>query len=191
MAESNSLLKSTAIKPEADELNLIHAARKDPDAFGALYRLYVEKVYRYLYSRMGNVAEAEDITAQAFLAAYESFAGFHREEHFASWLFAIARNKATDYYRQQKKLSPLGLTEDLAVENDPINEVIQSEQSLALAKLIQTLPEEERELLQLRFLAELSFPEIAHLLHRNEEAVKKSIYRLLARLHNQLEVTND
>lgn len=191
MAESNSLLESTVLQPAADELSMIQAARKDPDAFGALYRLYVEKVYRYLYSRMGNVTEAEDATAQTFLAAYESFAGFHREEHFASWLFAIARNKAVDFYRQQKKISPFGLPEDLAVENDPINEVIRSEQSLALAKLIQVLPEEERELLRLRFLAELSFPEIAYLLHRNEEAVKKSIYRLLARLHNQLEVTND
>lgn len=191
MAESNSLLGSTARKPAADELSMIQAARKDPDAFGVLYRLYVEKVYRYLYSRMGNVAEAEDVTAQTFLAAFEAFAKFKREEHFASWLFAIARNKTVDYYRQQKKTSPLGLTEDIAVESDPINEVIRSEQAAALAKFIQMLPEEERELLRLRFLAELSFAEIAHLLHRNEDAVKKSIYRLLARLHSQLEVTND
>jgi RNA polymerase sigma-70 factor (ECF subfamily) len=50
------------------------------------------------------------------------------------------------------------------------------------------LPEEDRELLRLRFLANLSFPEIAHFLHRNEEATKKTIYRLVERLHNQLEV---
>jgi RNA polymerase sigma-70 factor (ECF subfamily) len=57
--------------------------------------------------------------------------------------------------------------------------------------LIQALPEEDRELLRLRFLAEMSFPEIARILHRNEEAVKKTIYRLLARLHSQLEVSNE
>jgi RNA polymerase sigma-70 factor (ECF subfamily) len=69
--------------------------------------------------------------------------------------------------------------------------VIQSEQTAVLSKLIQALPEEDRELLRLRFLAAMSFPEIAHFLHRNEEAVKKSIYRLLARLHSQLEVSNE
>jgi DNA-directed RNA polymerase specialized sigma24 family protein len=53
------------------------------------------------------------------------------------------------------------------------------------------LSDEERELLRLRFLAEMSFPEISHFLHRNEEAVKKSIYRLLARLHSQLEVLHE
>jgi RNA polymerase sigma-70 factor (ECF subfamily) len=60
-----------------------------------------------------------------------------------------------------------------------------------LAQLIAALPEDERELLRLRFLASLSFPEMARLLRRNEEAVKKSLYRLLARLHDQVEVTHD
>jgi RNA polymerase sigma factor (sigma-70 family) len=58
----------------------------------------------------------------------------------------------------------------------------------ALSRLVQKLPEEERELLRLRFLAEMSFREIAYFLHRNENAVKKSVYRLLARLHSQLEI---
>jgi len=53
------------------------------------------------------------------------------------------------------------------------------------------LPQEDRELLRLRFLADMSFPEIARFLHRKEEAVKKSIYRLLARLKSQVEVSNE
>jgi len=58
----------------------------------------------------------------------------------------------------------------------PLLAVVQSEQVSALSDLIQSLTEEERELLRLRFLAEMSFPEIAYCLHRNEDAVKKSIY---------------
>jgi RNA polymerase sigma-70 factor (ECF subfamily) len=61
----------------------------------------------------------------------------------------------------------------------------------ALAAILPTLAEKERELLRLRFLAEMSFPEMARSLHRNESALKKSLYRLLERLHNQLEVQDE
>lgn len=191
MAESNNVLTSEKINRESYEQRIIQAARRDPKAFGELYRLYVEQVFRYLYSRTGNPHEAEDATAQTFLAAFESFDRFRQEEHFASWLFTIARNKAMDHFRQRKMTSSIDDATDIPVENDPLSGVIQSEQAAALAKLIHALPEGDRELLRLRFLAAVSFPEMAHFLHRNKEAVKKSVYRLLARLHNQLEVSNE
>jgi RNA polymerase sigma-70 factor (ECF subfamily) len=191
MAESSITLISEKMNRESDELRIIKAAREDPKAFGELYKLYVEPVFRYLYSRVGNVHEAEDITAQAFLVAFESFERFREDRHFASWLFTIARNKAMDHFRQRKPISSIDEAANIPVENDPLYGVIQFEQMAALSKLIQALPEEDRELLRLRFLAAMSFPEIAHFLHRNEDAVKKSIYRLLARLHSQLEVSNE
>jgi RNA polymerase sigma-70 factor (ECF subfamily) len=184
-------LTSKEIDRESEELRIIQAARQDPRVFGDLYKLYVEQVFRYLYSRTENVHEAEDITAQTFLAAFESFDRFRQEDHFASWLFTIARNKAMDHFRQRKNTVSFDETAEIAVDNDPLSGVIRSEQSAVLASLIRALPEEERELLRLRFLAEMSYPEIAHLLHRNEDAVKKTIYRLLARLHSQLEVSNE
>jgi len=191
MADSSIMLISEEVTREADELKIIKAAREDPKVFGELYKLYVEPVFRYLYSRVGNVHEAEDITAQAFLVAFESFDRFREDRHFASWLFTIARNKAMDHYRQRKNLSSIDEAANIPVENDPLFGLIQAEQMTALSKLIQALPEEDRELLRLRFLAAMTFPELAHFLHRNEEAVKKSIYRLLARLHSQLEVSNE
>jgi len=191
MAESSVVLTSEKINRESDELRIIKAARQDPKAFGELYMLYVEQVFRYLYSRVGNVHEAEDATAQTFLVAFESFDKFRQDGHFASWLFTIARNKAMDHFRQRKNISSIDEAADIPVDNDPLYGVIQSEQTAALSTLIQALPEEDRELLRLRFLATMSFPEIAHFLHRNEDAVKKSIYRLMARLHSQLEVSNE
>jgi RNA polymerase sigma-70 factor (ECF subfamily) len=191
MAESKIALTSEQVNCESDELRIIRAARQDPKAFGELYKLYVDQVFRYLYSRLGNVHEAEDVTAKTFLVAFESFDRFRQNGHFASWLFTIARNKAMDTFRRQKNSASIDEADAIPVEDDPLSRVIQSEQAAALSGLIQELPEEERELLRLRFLAEMSFPEIAHFLHRNEEAVKKSIYRLLARLHSQLEVSNE
>jgi RNA polymerase sigma-70 factor (ECF subfamily) len=77
------------------------------------------------------------------------------------------------------------------MEDNTLARMIKTEQAEALSKLIQALPEEDRELLRLRFLADMSFPEIARFLHCNEEAVKKTTYRLLARLRSQLEVPHE
>ncbi|HAF62601.1 MAG TPA: hypothetical protein DCK95_09795 [Anaerolineaceae bacterium] len=191
MAESSVASTSQQTDRNSDEIRLIRAARQNPKAFGELYKRYVEQVFKYLYSRIGNVPDAEDITAQTFLAAFESFDRFREEKHFAAWLFSITRNKAMDYFRTRNIATSLDNVPDAPVENDPLSAVVQSEQVSALSDLIQSLTEEERELLRLRFLAEMSFPEIAYCLHRNEDAVKKSIYRLLARLRNQLEVSNE
>ncbi len=191
MTERSITLTSEETNCESDELMIIKSAREDPKAFGELYKLYVEKVFRYLYSRIGNVQEAEDTTAQTFLVAFESFGRFRQDGHFVSWLFTIAHSKAMDHFRQYKNISPIDEAANISVDHDPLIGVIHSEQTATLSKLIQALNEEERELLRLRFLAGMSFPEIAHFLHRNEEAVKKSIYRLLARLKSQLEVSNE
>lgn len=188
MAESGIGLASEKIDRMTDELRIIKAARQDPKVFGELYKLYVEQVFRYLFSRIGNVHEAEDVTAQTFLAAFESFDKFRQDGHFASWLFGIARNKAMDHFRQRDQSSHMDGSSEIPVEDNILASMIKTEQEEALSKLIQALPEEDRELLRLRFLVDMSFPEIARLLHRNEEAVKKTTYRLLARLHSQLEV---
>lgn len=191
MAESRLELTSENNDRKTDEIRLIKAARQDPKVFGELYKMYVEQVFRYLFSRIGNVLEAEDVTAQTFLAAFESFDKFRQDGHFAPWLFGIARNKAMDHFRRRERASYLDGPSDIPVEDNPLARVIKSEQAEALSKLIQALPEEDRELIRLRFLAEMSFPEIARFLHRNEAAVKKTTYRLLARLHSQLEVSNE
>ncbi len=191
MVESRIVMTPEQINSLSNEMEIIRTARGDPKAFGKLYLLYVERVFRYLCGRLGNVHEAEDTTAQTFLAAFKSFDRLRQDGRFASWLFTIARNKAIDLIRQRKNIISIDQVETISIETDPLNDLIQSDQAALLSQLIRVLPEKDRELLRLRFLADMSFPEIAHILHRNEEAVKKSIYRLLARLHSQLEVSNE
>ncbi len=172
---------------ETDEARLVADALRDRRAFGRLYALYVQPLFRYLYSRIGGVPEAEDVTAQTFLAALESFGRYHHDGHFAAWLFGIARNKAADYFRQQRRQAPLVDAESVTAPGDLLQGAIQSERSAALAALIDALPETDRELIRLRYVAELNFSEIGRLLGRSEESSKKALYRLLARLQSQLE----
>lgn len=173
------------------ESEMIAAAKRDPSAFGALYDRYVQPVFRYLYSRTGVLQAAEDLTSQTFIAALEGIARYRHDGHFSAWLFTIARRKAADYFRQQKVDVPLDETHQGVVDSDLLQNTIKTEKAAALAKLISVLSEDERELISLRYVAELKFREIASILGRNEDAVKKTLYRLLARLKSQLEEIND
>jgi RNA polymerase sigma-70 factor (ECF subfamily) len=186
---TQTYLNENGIKP--DEADLIEAVRKDPKAFGQLYCIYVQPIFRYLYSRIGSIPEAEDVTTQTFLAALEGLSRYRHDGHFAAWLYGIARRKAMDHFRSQRKQAPLEYVEHIPVQGDLLQDVIRSDQNVALARLINSLPENERELIRLRYIAELSFAEIGRLLNRSEGAVKKSLYRLLARFQGQLEVLHE
>jgi RNA polymerase sigma factor (sigma-70 family) len=176
---------------QTDEDCLVAAAKRDPREFDKIYLRYARPVFRYLYTRIGSVQEAEDVTAQTFLAAFEALGRYRHAGCFAAWLFAIARNKETDHFRYRQIDLAVDDADQIPDEVDPLQKVIQMERAAALMGLINALPEEERELLRLRYVAELSFPEMGRLLDRSEEAVKKAVYRLLARLQSQVEVSND
>jgi RNA polymerase sigma-70 factor, ECF subfamily len=185
MLERTISMKPTPKPEEKHVSQLVVAARQDPQVFGELYLLYAQPVFRYLYSRIGSFPEAEDATAQTFLAALERFPNYRHTGYFASWLFSIARHKGMDYFRRQRKQAALDEAELIPSEANLLQQVIKTERIKALSKLIEALPEEERELIRLRYVAELSFAEIGHLLRQKEDTVKKSLYRLLARLKAQ------
>jgi len=86
--------------PHQDEVALVRAAQTDAEAFAVLYDRYVQRLYHYCHHRTNNARDAEDLTAQTFLAALEGFPRYRQDGHFAAWLFAIARNKVMDYYRR-------------------------------------------------------------------------------------------
>jgi len=177
--------------PQDTLIQAVIAAKKDNGLFGELYRLSVKRVFRYLYSRTGNREDAEDLTAQTFLSAYEAFYRLKRDDRFIPWLFSIARNKLNDHYRKRKPLSPLDSADHVSENHNLLTEVIQSEQTARLGELIRSLPEKDQELLRLRFLAELQFSEMGDVLHRREDTVKKQVYRLLSRIQKQMEVSHE
>lgn len=165
----------------------VAAAQKDSQAFGALYDQYAPLIYRYLLSRLGNVEEARDITSQTFLKAVELFPQYNHRGYFSAWLFSIARSKYVDHLRKTRHGVVAINEEQLDPRPDPLNELVDSERLTELTKRIRALAPEEQELLRLRYVADLSFAEMAELLRVSEGAVKKRIYRLLARLQSQLE----
>ena len=176
--------------PALDESALVRAAQTDSDVFALLYDRYVQRLYHYFYHRTNNVHDAEDLTAQTFLAALEALPHYRRDGYFAAWLFTIARNKVLDYYRRTPNV-PLDESMAPPFQSDLAGEAETSQQKGILLRAIRSLKEDEQELIRLRYVAELSFAEIAKALHKSEGATKKMLYRLLARLKSQMEADHE
>ena len=172
------------------ETLIADAARGDPTALAAIYDTYAQRVYRYFRSRVGNASDAEDLCPQTFMAMLEALPRYRHRGQFTAWIFQIARHKAIDHFRRQR---PVSAMEESLIDpqaNIMIEHVIDKEAVEKLRRLLHSLDEDERELLRLRFVVELSFVEIAAMLGRKEDAVRKSVQRILNRLYCQMEVKN-
>jgi len=173
-------------QPEIDVSVIAAAVRGEQAALAVIYDAYARRLYRYFYSRVGNVADAEDLCGQTFLGLLEALPRYRHRGRFTAWVFQIAHH----HYRRHR--ATLTVDETLI---DPragrlLENVIDDQALDKLRRLFTALDEDERELLRLRFVGELSFVEIGALLGRKEDAVRKSVQRILSRLYGQMEVRN-
>ena len=179
-----SIMRRSQIAEEDKES--VAKSKENPSEFSTLYDRYVQSIYRYLYYRTGSAAEAEDLTSQTFLSALEALPRYQHQGTFGAWLFRIARGKVIDYVRRRKNQLPL---EDVypAESADLLAQLAHADEIASLSALIHQLDEDEQELIRLRYTAGLPFAHIAAVLDSNENTVKKSLYRVMARLQSQLE----
>jgi RNA polymerase sigma-70 factor (ECF subfamily) len=167
---------------------MVRQAQKDPRLFGKVYDLYVHRVYRFLYSQGLSSVEADDVVAQTFLDALESLPRYREQGRFAGWLFSIARNRMRDHFRAVSRERTLDEMAEPREHTSMPERIDQQRMVEALGGLIDGLEPAQRELLHLRYAADLTFREIAHVVEDNEEAVKKRLYRLVASLREQMEI---
>jgi RNA polymerase sigma-70 factor (ECF subfamily) len=121
------------------------------------------------------------------MTAYEVLDRYRERGLFSAWLFRIAQSKMNDHFRRSKREVGLEAAGELLEREDALGALIRAEELTRMRSLIQHLEAEDQELIRLRYVAELSFAEMAELLNRREDAVKKAVYRLLARLKNEME----
>lgn len=158
----------------------------DISAFEVLYDRYLPKVYRFIYRRVGNQAEAEDLTSFVFLHALEGIlkGQYSSRNKFSAWLFSIVRTKVADHFRERKKMPLADFDEELKTI-DP--QEVTPEELRYLSECYSALNNTEQELLALRFSADLDFNTIASILHKNTAAVKMATYRSLDKLRKRME----
>jgi RNA polymerase sigma-70 factor (ECF subfamily) len=155
-----------------------------PRDFAELYRHNVTRIYRYALSRVGNVDDAQDLTAQTFAAALRGFSQFRGEGSVAAWLTSIARNLAISQYRARRPTLPLD--ENVAsMEQSPENIAGQRLRLQAVLDALATLPDEHAEVVRLRIFSELSTAETAAAMGKSEAAVKMTLHRALQTLRER------
>jgi RNA polymerase sigma-70 factor (ECF subfamily) len=181
----------TLFAADGVESLLIEQARQDPAAFGKLYERYVDRIYAYIYHRVGNIQEAEDLTARTFYRALDHLDSYEdRGAPFAAWLFRIAHNLVANWHRDRSRRSFLALDRLWSHSTDgnsPERLVEQDEEHSALWSAISRLPEERRSLLLFKFGSHMSNVEIGELMNKSESAIKSRYFRTLAALRQDLE----
>ena len=166
----------------------------DPDAFDGLYLLFADRVYRYLLARLSDEELAEEVTSQVFLRLIEKVHMYRIAPQdnvaiFSAWLYRMAYNKMVDVLRARRRANLVDLehAERLPGGNsvDAVHEQMDNESIFAK---LQLLNEQQREVLILRFIEELSILETAQTMQKSEGAIKALQHRALASLRRYLQL---
>jgi RNA polymerase sigma-70 factor (ECF subfamily) len=181
------MISNPKTPPEQNPEELLSlAARGDEDAFGVLYTLHLSAIYRYIYFRIGDEAEAEDLTEEVFVKAWQALPNYRPTQHpFTSWLYRIAHNLTVDYHRKRLpvSLSDSNLRSHSAAFSST-EETIETRQQLkALANAVQQLADEEQQVVILRFVQGLPHQEVAQVIGKSVNATRVIQHRALAKLN--------
>ena len=165
------------------------AINGDSQAFGRLYDMHMDRVYRHIYYRIGNTADTEDLTQQVFIKAWQAIGRFKKmTSPFLAWLMTISNHVVIDFYRSRK--DKVVLEEDALVDcatPGPEQELETSVTKNEIQQAIRELPTEQQQVVILRYVEGFSGRETALALGKSEEAVRVMLYRALRRLRRTME----
>jgi RNA polymerase sigma-70 factor (ECF subfamily) len=188
-------MEDQLISDQADTLtgpsdaDLVRRAKtiEDQEAFAVLYRRYVTPVYRYFHARTGDGQQAEDLTAQTFVAALEGLPRYRERGTFAGWLFTIAARRLADHFRHRPTVRLDDIADRTSPDPSPEASVEQAEQMTRLGRAVQTLSPDRAQAMGLHFFGELSLGDTARVMGRSKVAIKSLIHRALRDLREKLD----
>ncbi len=180
-----SLFFKKKYQPES-EAALIESAKKDLRYFAPLYEKHFDFIFRFIFKRVnGNEELTGDLTQLTFMKAMAKIEQYEdRGYQFSSWLIRIAINEINQFFRSNKHNLTVSISENSV---DDIFEEMESahnqeEDLLKLVEKINTLDENQREIIEMRFFDGLSFREIAEILDTTEANAKMKLYRVLEKV---------
>ncbi len=167
---------------DASAEELISAAQDgDANAFGEIYDRFIEKIYRFVYFKVGTREVAEDLTQTVFLKALEKLKNFKGQGSFQSWLFAISRNTVTDHYRTRKYFTSLDKIAETQADTKGID--FETKESFdQVFESLKNLADVEQEVIILHSIEQYSFTEIAEITGKSEESLRILKHRGLKNL---------
>ena len=175
----------TPVGQEDDAVLAVRASKGESAAFGLLYDRHVTAVYRYVYYRVRDDAEAEDLTSDVFMRALRAMPRYEPRQAFLAWLYRIARNAIIDRARRGKRQVPY---ED-ALEHPSADQIVVPDEQLAaqsdnatLRGALAKLTPLQQEVIVLRFLEGYTTEEIARIVGKREGTIRGIQFRAMGAL---------
>jgi RNA polymerase sigma-70 factor, ECF subfamily len=169
---------------ENEESLIRRAQQGDSVALTLIYEDNFDRIYRYIALKIGDRTEAEDLAQQVFLNACQSIKGYKfKGMPFSSWLYRIAHNQVVDYLRKKSRKPTVSLADtDPAGKDDPARTIEQKLEMEELAAAAEKLTEAQREVISLRFAAQMPIAEVAKTMGKTEGAIKALQHSAVAAL---------
>lgn len=160
----------------------------DREAFGELYKIFLNRIYRFVYYLVGDEFSAEDITQNTFLKAWNNLSNFSMDRGtFQSYLYTIARNLVIDGQRKKKIYSLEGMENVIETQENRENELWKDQASEKVHEALDGLEEDDRQIIILRFFEEMHFDEIAEVVGKEPGTIRVKVHRLMGILKQKLE----
>jgi RNA polymerase sigma-70 factor, ECF subfamily len=175
-----------------EDLLVQKAQKGDSSAFGKLYDLYMPRIYRFVFLKVGNKHDAEDLTQHVFTNAWQHVEGYEFQGFpFSSWLYRIASNAVIDHYRTARPSQDLEtIPEELLAQPARFEEKLDRAFDLQIVRTaLKKLDSDQQSVVIMRFVEDLSTKEIATALEKSEGAVRVIQHRALKLLQTQLSKT--
>lgn len=162
------------------------AANGNFNAFGDLYGIYLDRIYRYVYYHVKDRMMAEDITEEVFVKAWKAIKSCKgRGRTFSSWIYRIAHNHIINSQRNKHKSISMGMGSLVAV-GDRRQEVVNPADSYELSEILDELPLNQKQVVILKFIEGMSNSEIARIMNKSEVAVRILQMRGLSSLRQRI-----
>ena len=164
-----------------EEIMLVKRAQAgDREALAQLWDTITPKLFGYLVNVLKDRVLAEDMLQSTWLKALDKLSSFnHRGAPFSAWLFAIARNECKQHWRKTNREVPLD-----EVVHDTAHQSAKGNQEILVEQILAKLSESDREVIRLRYIADLSVRDMARVLHTNSVAVRVRLHRAINRAKN-------
>ncbi len=186
---------STEMSTETSEKVLLYRlqVKQDTEAFAALYDLYIKRIYRFVFFKVSGHEEAEDITSEVFLKAWNYISEKKDIKSFSGLLYRIARNSIIDLYRSKSlQANPLLLSElpegmELGDAGKWVEKVGGALEAKRIIQALKKLKQEYQEVVTLKYIDELSVAEISEITGKGKIAVRVTLHRAIKKLKEMTE----
>lgn len=171
------------------ELDVISKSKEDKRYFAPLYDKYFKQIYLFVFKKVRDEDIAGDITSKTFMKAMLHLDKYEYKGYpFSAWLYRIASNEVNMFYRETNKHITVEVNEKDVFELISLIELKEEDKTLEnVLKIIEKLPLEQSQIIDLRFFEQMSFKEIANIYDISEASAKMKLYRILEKIKKQIE----